>query len=104
VSAKPRDVSVNESADAQAFDAVSATENRNVPLVLAVHTEMWVRVSDVPPFVHADGAPLSARADPDDEAAKVAELRVVEPTEMADVPAAPGSAVCSCTNVPATGP
>jgi hypothetical protein len=96
--------SEKESAEAQAFDAVNATVNRSVPADEAVHTEMWVRVSDVPPFVHADGAPLNARADPDDEAANVQLLRVVDPADTADVPAAPGSPVWSCTNVPATGP
>jgi hypothetical protein len=96
--------SVNESVDAQAREAVSATVNSSVPADDAVHTEMWVRVSDVPPFVHAAGAPLNARADPDDEAANVQLLRVVDPADTADVPAAPGSPVWSCTNVPATGP
>jgi hypothetical protein len=100
----PKDAKVNESAEAHALEAVNATEKRKVPAELAVHTEMWVRVSDVPPFVHAEGAPLNARADPDDEAAKVQLLRVVDPADTADVPAAPGSPVWSCTNVPATGP
>src|SRR5689334_12835273 len=53
------------SPDAHAFDAVSATENRNVPAVLAVHTEMWVSVSLVPPLVHAEGAVPSDSAEPD---------------------------------------
>src|ERR1041385_5219274 len=90
------------SADAHALDGVSATVNRSVPALLAVHTEMWVSVSLVPPFVHADGGVPSDSADPDEEDEKTKLLRVVEPTEMLEVPAAPGSPVCSCTNVPAT--
>ncbi|MFE4818608.1 hypothetical protein ACFRFU_19675 [Streptomyces sp. NPDC056704] len=86
---------MNVSAEAHALLAVSATENRNVPDVDAVHTEMCVSVSDVPPLVHADGAELNASDAPDDEAAKVKEFRVAEPTETLAVPAAPGSPVCS---------
>jgi hypothetical protein len=77
--------------------AVSATENKNVPPLAAVQTEMWVSVSDVPRLVYADGAELNASDDPDDEAANVKLLRVVEPTDTLEVPAAPGSPVCSCT-------
>jgi hypothetical protein len=90
------------SPDAHAFCAVSATENRNVPALLAVHTEMWVRVSEVPPFVHADGAVPRDRDDPDEELENTKLFRVVDPAETLAVPAAPGSPVCSCTNVPAT--
>jgi len=93
---------VNVSPDAQAFDAVSATENRKVPAVDAVHTEMWVSVSLVPPFVHADGGVPSDSADPDEELEKMNEFRVAEPADTLEVPAAPGSPTCSCTNVPAT--
>jgi hypothetical protein len=89
--------SENWSADAHTLDEVSATVNSSVPDVDAVHTEMWVSVSLVPPFVHADGAELSASDDPDDEAANVKLLRVVEPTDTLDVPAAPGSPTCNCT-------
>jgi hypothetical protein len=94
--------SVKESEVAQARDAVSATVNRSVPAELAVHTEMCVRVSLVPPLVHADGGVPSDSAEPDEELEKMHEFRVVEPTDTLDVPAAPGSPVCSCTNVPAT--
>src|SRR3954470_13163864 len=65
---------------------------------------MSVMVSDVPPFVHGPTEPDSASAEPPDDAANVAAIRVVDPTDTAVVPAAPGFAVCSCTNVPATGP
>lgn len=60
------------SADAHAFDAVNATENKNVPADDAVHTEMSVIVSDVPPFVHGPTEPDSASAEPDDDAENVA--------------------------------
>jgi hypothetical protein len=93
---------VNVSAEAQAFDAVSATEPRNVPDVDAVHNEICVSVSDVPPLVHAEGGVPSDSDDPDDEEEKTKEFRVVEPTLTLEVPAAPGSPVCSCTNVPTT--
>jgi hypothetical protein len=86
---------VKVSADAHALDAVSATENRNVPADDAVHTEMCVNVSDVPPFVHADGAVLRLSDDPDEELEKTKLFRVVEPTDTLEVPAAPGSPVCS---------
>nr|WP_208030866.1 hypothetical protein [Streptomyces cyanogenus] len=85
------------SPDAHAFDADNATENRKVPALLAVHTEMSVSVSDVPPFVHGPTAPDRASADPDDEAENVAWILVVEPALIAVVPAAPGLAVCSWT-------
>ncbi|MEU0181791.1 hypothetical protein ABZ312_11470 [Streptomyces sp. NPDC006207] len=86
---------MKESEDAQARDAVSATVNSSVPDVEAVHTEMWVSVSDVPPFVHAEGGVPSDRADPDDDEENTNELRVVEPTLTLAVPAAPGSPVCN---------
>jgi hypothetical protein len=92
------------SADAHALDAVSATEKRNVPADDAVHTEMWVSVSDVPPFVHAAGGVPSDTVEPADESEKTKLLRVVDPTLTLAVPAAPGSPVCSWANVPATGP
>jgi len=94
--------SVNVSADAHAFDAVSATVNRSVPDVDAVQIEIWVSVSDVPPFVHADGAVPRDSDDPDEELEKMNEFRVVEPTDTLEVPAAPGSPVCSWTKLPAT--
>jgi hypothetical protein len=86
---------VNVSADAHALLAVSATENRNVPADDAVHTEIWVSVSDVPPFVHAAGAVLRLSDDPDEELENTNEFRVAEPTLTLEVPAAPGSPVCS---------
>ncbi|MGQ4343575.1 hypothetical protein ACN6LG_003966 [Streptomyces sp. SAS_275] len=89
-------VAVNESPDDHAFDELSATENRNVPLVDAVQTEMSVIVSEVPPFVHDGFVPVSASADPDEEAANVKTLRVVDPALIAVVPAAPGLAVWIC--------
>jgi hypothetical protein len=94
--------SVKESADAHALLAVSATEPRNVPADDAVHNEMCVSVSDVPPFVHAAGGVPSDSAEPDDELEKMKEFRVVEPADTLLVPAAPGSPVWSCTNVPTT--
>jgi hypothetical protein len=97
VSATPSVDRLKVSADAHAFDAVRATENRNVPALDAVHTEMWVSVSDVPPFVHADGGVPSDSDDPDDEDENTKLLRVVEPTDTLEVPAAPGSPVCSWT-------
>jgi hypothetical protein len=63
---------VNVSPDAHAFDADSATENRNVPADDAVHTEMSVSVSDVPPFVQGPTEPDKASADPADDAENVA--------------------------------
>jgi hypothetical protein len=90
------------SADAQALLAVSATEPRNVPADDAVQKERCVSVSDVPPFVHADGAVPSDRAEPDDELEKMKEFRVLEPTDTLLVPAAPGSPVWSWMNVPTT--
>jgi hypothetical protein len=86
---------VNESPDAHVFDAVSATENRNVPEVLAVHTEIWVSVSLLPPLVHADGAVPSDSAEPDEELLKMKEFRVLDPALTLEVPAAPGSPTCS---------
>jgi hypothetical protein len=91
---------VNVSAEAHALLAVSATVANSVPADEAVHTEIWVSVSLVPPFVHADGGVPSDSDDPEDEDEKTNELRVVEPTDTLVVPAAPGSPVCSCTNVP----
>ena len=87
---------VNVSAEAHTFDAVSATEKRNVPALEAVHTEMSVIVSDVPPFVHGPTLEDSASAEPPDDAASVAWIRVVDPALIAVVPAAPGFAVCNC--------
>jgi hypothetical protein len=91
VSATVRDVSVIVFVDTHAWDAVATPENRNVPLVEADHAEMSVMVSEVPPFVHV-GVPDIA-IDPDDGAANVALDRVVDPTEMLLVPAAPGAPV-----------
>jgi hypothetical protein len=88
---------VKVSADAHARLVVNATENRNVPALLAVHTEMFVIVSLVPPFVHGPTLADSASADPAEDAANVAWIRVDDPALIAVVPAAPGLAVCSCT-------
>jgi hypothetical protein len=81
---------------AQACELDSAPEALNVPAAAAVHRLMWLRVSDVPPFVHADAIDVIA-FDPPDAAPIVACLRVVSPAAAAVAPAAPGSAVCSLT-------
>ncbi|MEU3613499.1 hypothetical protein ABZ725_14445 [Streptomyces sp. NPDC006872] len=88
-------VAVKESADDHAFDADRATENRNVPELDAVQIERWVIVSEVPPFVHDGFVPVSASADPDDDAANVNTDLLDDPALMAVVPAAPGFAVWS---------
>lgn len=98
VIAMDNDVSENVLPDAHACDAVSAAEALNVPAVLADQREMWLSVSDVPPFVHGPAVPVIA-FDPPDAEAIVADLRVVSPAAAAVAPAAPGSAVCSLTNV-----
>jgi hypothetical protein len=76
---------------AHVFDAVSATDQRKLPDVVASQTETCEMVSLVPPLVHA-GALESAIAPPD-AAECVAATRVVDPTETLDVPDAPGSPV-----------
>jgi len=83
------------SPEAQAFDALRAAENKKVPAVAALHTEMSVMVSEVAvppvPFVH-DGVLLSARA-PADAVENVAATRVVVATLVFAVPALPGAPV-----------
>jgi hypothetical protein len=80
--------------EAQAVEGESCAESRNVPDVAADHNDTWVRVSDVPPFVHAGNVPFSTiDSGVPDGAAHVAATLVVEPTEMLAVPAAPGSPV-----------
>jgi hypothetical protein len=86
---------VNVSADAQAFDAVSA-DPRKFPPVEASQYDRWLIVSDVPPFVH-DGAVPDIAVEPADGAAWVMTTRVVEPAAAAVAPAEPGSAVWSFT-------
>jgi hypothetical protein len=88
--------------DAQACEDVSAAENQNVPAELAENTAMWERVSEVPPFVHGPMLAAIANADPPDDDVQLPVVtcrRVVEPTDTAVVPAAPGSAVCNSTHV-----
>jgi hypothetical protein len=80
--------------DAHAWDEPSANENRKLPAVEASHTDTWVRVSDVPPFVQAAGADDRATWF-DDGAAKVKLLRVVDPAAAFDAAVAPGSPVWS---------
>lgn len=82
------------------LDAVSATENRNVPAVLASQPLMCVTVSGLVPAhdVH-DGVFDDATA-PAEAAENVSDGRVV--TELAlEAPAEPGSPVCSLTKLPA---
>jgi hypothetical protein len=94
------EVRVSVSVLAQAFDADKAPERTNVPAELADHSEMWLMVSDVPPFVHTGAVPLPA-FDPPDAAAKPCATRVVEPAAALFAPAAPGSPVCSLMYEPA---
>ena len=88
------DVSVNVFVDTHACEAVKAAEYWKFPAVVESHTEMWLIVSDVPPFVHAAGEDVRL-IDPADAALNVNALRVVSPAAAAVVPDAPGSAVCS---------
>jgi hypothetical protein len=73
------------------LDVVRAADQRKFPAVEASHTEMCVIVSVV--VIVNDGELDNAIA-PADAAEKVADARVVTADEF-DVPAAPGSAVCS---------
>jgi hypothetical protein len=104
-----REVRVNVLVDAHACDADSAADALNVPALEAVHSEMCVRVSDVPPFVHGP-TDDEAAFDPPDADAIVACFRVASPTAAAVAPAEPGSAVCSfaqqvaVANVPSNHP
>jgi hypothetical protein len=67
-----------------------------VPPVGAVHQDTAVRVSVVPPFVHADvGAVIETT--PPDGVPQVTDCRVVDPAETFAVPADPGSPTWSCT-------
>jgi hypothetical protein len=86
------EVRVNVLPETHACDAVSSTDKSKLPAVTASHTEMWVRVSDVPPFVHTGLVPVRAIALPEG-AANANVTRVAEPTAAAVAPAAPGSAV-----------
>jgi hypothetical protein len=86
------EVSVKVFVFAHACDAVSATEPLKVPAVDALHRLMWLRVSDVPPFVHGPALPVMD-LEPPEAAAIVAFFRVASPTAAAVAPAAPGSAV-----------
>jgi hypothetical protein len=86
------DVSVNVFVLTHACDAVSAAEYWKFPADVASHTEMWLIVSDVPPFVHAAGDEVSDM-DPADAALNVSAFRVASHTAAAVAPAAPGSAV-----------
>lgn len=81
---------------AQAWDEVRVPEQRKVPAVTADQMEMSVMVSDVPPLVHC-GVPEMA-TEPLEAVPKVADCRVVDPTEVAVVPAVPGSAVWMAMN------
>jgi hypothetical protein len=82
------------------LDAVSANEYRKLPADDASHTEIWVMVSDVPPFVH-DGFVPDMALEPADAAAHGIVTRVTEPAAAAVAPAEPGSAVWSFANEPA---
>lgn len=62
-----------------------------MPPLDALKIEAWVMVSEVPPLVHAPR--VFSVIDPPDAAFHVIALRVVDPTEMFDVPEAPGSPV-----------
>jgi hypothetical protein len=52
VRAMELEVKVNVLPDTHAWDAVRAADHRKLPDVDASQQEMWVIVSDVPPFVH----------------------------------------------------
>jgi hypothetical protein len=87
-------VNVSVSVDAHAFDADNVIDPTNtVPDVC--HSEMFVIVSLVPPFVHgpvfADNA--SDRAD---DVVNDSDFFELSPTLTFEVPAAPGLPVCSC--------
>jgi hypothetical protein len=73
------------------LDVVRAADQRKFPAVEASHTEMCVIVSVV--VIENEGELDNAIA-PADAAEKVADDRVVT-ADGFDVPAAPGSAVCS---------
>jgi hypothetical protein len=104
-----REVRVNVFVDAHACEADSAADALNEPALDAVHNEMCVRVSDVPPFVHGP-TELDAAFEPPEADAIVACFRVASPTAAAVAPAEPGSAVWSfaqqvaVANVPSSQP
>jgi hypothetical protein len=81
------------------FARVSRTLKRKFPALDASHTEMLVTIS---PFVPAqfdqDGSVAVMALDPADATDQVIAGRVVT-DDTFDVPAAPGSPVCNCTNV-----
>jgi hypothetical protein len=83
---------VNPFPEAHGTAGESCAESRKVPDVAADHNDTCVNVSVVPPFVHAGKVPFSTiDSGVPDGAAHVAATRVVDPTEMLAVPAAPGS-------------
>jgi hypothetical protein len=94
---------------AHACEAVRAALPLKVPAVEADQSEMWLRVSVVPPFVHEDAIDDIA-LEPAEAAAIVACTRVVDPAAAAVAPDAPGSPVWSLTkqvavaNVPSNQP
>ena len=96
VMATENDVSVNVFVFTHAWEAVRAADALNVPAVEAVQIEMWLIVSEVPPFVHGPAVPVIA-FDPPDADAIVACLRDVSPAAAFDVAAEPGSPVWSLT-------
>jgi hypothetical protein len=94
------DDSVKVSPVVTVLDAVSATEARNVPTVLASQILMCVTVSGLVPAHDVHDGVFDMAMDPADAALNVIDGRVV--TELAAVaPAEPGSAVCSFAKFPA---
>jgi hypothetical protein len=98
VNANVSDVRFNVSPFVMAFDDVSATENRKFPAVVESHTEMWEIVSDPADHDVQDGSVVVIAFDPVDAADHVSAFRVVS-ADTFDVPADPGSPVCSFTAV-----
>ena len=94
VNATVIEVRVRVSVLAHAFDADRAPDRMKFPAVEASHREMWLIVSDVPPFVQTGAVPVPA-FDPADAAAKPCATRVVDPAAALLAPAEPGSPVCS---------
>jgi hypothetical protein len=81
---------VNVLPDAHAWDAVSEAEALNVPAAAAVHSPIWERVSETPPFVQVEAIEDIA-FEPAAAAAIVACTRVVDPVAGVFAPVAPGS-------------
>jgi integral membrane sensor domain MASE1 len=90
-------VNVKVSVLTTAFGVVRAADQWKFPAVDADHTLIWVIVSVA---VIVNAGELDRAIAPAAAAEKVADWRVVT-AEIAVVPAAPGSAVCSWINVPA---